>query len=65
MLLVLLPLVLTAATLVAVARAAAQVVEEADQLRVALVQVHALRPAVADIGISARHLAAGMTRLGG
>lgn len=64
MILVLLPLLLTAVTLVALSRAVAQVAEEADQLRMALAQVNALRPAVVEIGESARRLSHGVSRLG-
>lgn len=61
---VLLPLVLTAVTLVAVARAVARVADEADQLRAALVRVDDLRPVVAEIGTGARRLSASVSRLG-
>lgn len=64
MVFVLLPLVLTAITLVAVGRAMAQVADEADQLRTALVRVDALRPMVAEIGTGARRLSAGVSQLG-
>ena len=62
--LVLLPLVLTAVTLVAVGRAFAQVADEADQLRVVLARVSTLRPVVRDISAGARQLSAGVSRLG-
>lgn len=64
MALVLLPLILTAITLVAVGRALAQVADEADQLRTALARVNTLRPVVSDISGGAKRLSAGVARLG-
>jgi hypothetical protein len=64
MVLALLPLVLTVVTLVAVARAMAQVIDEADQLRTAVARVQTLRPVVAEIGAGARSLSSGLGRLG-
>lgn len=61
---VLLPLVLTAITLVAVGRALGRVADEADQLRAALVRVDEVRPMVVAIGTGARSLGAGIARLG-
>lgn len=62
--LVLLPLVLTAITLVAVGRALADVADEADQLRAALARVQSLQPVVVEIGSGARTLSSGLSRLG-
>ena len=64
MVVVLLPLVLTAITLVAVVRAVAQVADEADQLRAAVVRVQTLRPVVQDISAGTRQLSATIARLG-
>lgn len=64
MALVLLPLVLTAITLVAVWRAFAQVADEADQLRTAMVRLNTLGPMVTEISTGARQLSAGISRLG-
>lgn len=64
MALVLLPLVLTVMTLVAVWRAYAQVAEEADQLRTVLARANTLRPVVTEISTGARQLGAGISRLG-
>lgn len=64
MALVLLPLVLTAVTAVAIGRALAQVADEADQLRAVLARVNTLRPVVSDISVGAKRLSAGVARLG-
>lgn len=64
MVFVLLPLVLTVITLVAVWRAFGQVADEADQLRAALARVNTLRPALREVAAGARQLDAGIARLG-
>ena len=62
--LVLFPVVLVAITLVAVGRAIAQVADEADQLRMVLARVQALRPVVVEIGSGAKSLGVNLSRLG-
>jgi len=64
MVVVLLPLVLTAVTMVAVWRAYTQVADEADQLRTVLARTNALRPVVKEISAGAKQLNAGIARLG-
>ncbi|HEX2700234.1 MAG TPA: hypothetical protein VHM89_08550 [Acidimicrobiales bacterium] len=64
MVVLLLPLVLTAVTLVAVVRMFGEVADEAGQLRVALVRVGTLRPMVREISVGARRLSAGIAELG-
>lgn len=64
MVVLLLPLVLTAVTLVAVVRMFGEVADEAGQLRVALVRVGTLRPMVRAISVGARRLSAGIAELG-
>ncbi len=64
MALVLLPLVLTVITAVAVWRAYAQVADEVDQLRTVLARANTLRPVVTEISTGLRQLSAGTARLG-
>lgn len=63
MVLALLPLVLTAITVVVIVRAWAQMADELDQLRTAVARVDALRPAAAQIGAGARALSDGISQL--
>jgi hypothetical protein len=64
MAIVLLPLVLTAITLVAVGRAMAQVADEADQLRAVVARARTMRPVVDEISAGTRQLNATIARLG-
>jgi hypothetical protein len=63
MAIVLLPLILTAITVVAVWRAYAAMADELDQLRVVVARTRSLRPVVGEISAGARRLSSGLSRL--
>lgn len=60
---VVVPLLLTAVTMVAVVRALGRAADEADQLRLALLKVSAVRPEVVELAEGVRQLRSGVDRL--